>query len=172
MKPTYKKLIVSLVALIFVQFAVLQAKYSHHKKCEFIVFNKKKNTIITERNGAKVTVFANKNCDENSILKSYLVANFCQIEQKRELSNLYYFKDKRILVIDSSVVYLENQKAAIIILINSPKVNLERLFISWKPQQVVVDGSNFKSYVKLWKATCRKEKIPFHDTSEKGFYKL
>ena len=69
-------------------------------------------------------------------------------------------------------MYLENQKAAIIILINSPKVNLERLFISWKPQQVVVDGSNFKSYVKLWKATCRKEKIPFHDTSEKGFYKL
>lgn len=172
MKPTYKKLMISLALLIFVQVAVLQAKYSNQKKSEFIVFHKMKNTIITERNGDKVAVFSNKNCDDNSVLKSYLVANFCQIEQKKELSNLYYFKDKRILVIDSSSVYLDHQKPAIIVLVNSPKVNLERLFISCKPQQVVADASNYKSYVKLWKATCRKEKIPFHDTSEKGFYKL
>ena len=172
MKPTHKKLIVSLVAFILVQFVVLQAKYSNQKECELIVFNKKKNTIITERNGSKVTVFSNKKVDEKSVIKSYLVANFCQIVQKRELSNLYYFKEKRILVIDSSGVYLDIIKPDIVVLTNSPKVNLKRLLISWKPQQIVADASNYKSYVKLWKATCRKEKIPFHDTSEKGFYKL
>ena len=41
-----------------------------------------------------------------------------------------------------------------------------------KPKLVVADGSNYKYYCKLWKATCKKQKIPFHNTNEKGFYKL
>jgi competence protein ComEC len=172
MKPTCKKLILSLVAIVLVQIAVLKAEYSNQKKSELIVFNKKKNTIITERDGTKVTVFATKSFEGSNVLKSYLVANFCKIQEKKSISNLYYFKNKKLYLLDSSGVYLDNVKPEILLLTNSPRVNLERLFISWKPQQVVVDASNYKSYVKLWKATCRKEKIPFHDTSEKGFYKL
>ena len=73
---------------------------------------------------------------------------------------------------DSSAVYLPHEKPDVLIITNSPKVNLERIFKQWKPNQVVVDAANFKSYIKVWKATCIKEKIPFHDTTEKGFYKL
>ncbi len=172
MKPMYKKLMVSLVSIVLVQVTVLQAKYSNQKKSEFIVFSKKKNTLIIERSGTKVTVFATKKFDDSSGLKPYLVANFCIIEKKKAISNLYYFKNKKFYLLDSSAVYLDNVKPDILLLSHSPKINLERLFISWKPQQVVADASNYKSYVKLWKETCRKEKIPFHDTSEKGFYKL
>ena len=172
MKPTYKKLMVSLVSIVLVQVTVLQAKYSNQKKSEFIVFSKKKNTLIIERNGTKVKVFATKSFDDNSGLKSYLVANFCIIEKKKAITNLYYFKNKKLYLLDSSAVFLDNVNPDILLLSHSPKVNLERLFISSKPQQVVADASNYKSYVKLWKETCRKEKIPFHDTSEKGFYKL
>ena len=46
------------------------------------------------------------------------------------------------------------------------------LLQTYQPKGIVADASNYKSYKKLWKATCEKEKIPFHDTSEKGFYKL
>lgn len=175
-KPTFKKLTVSLSALILVQIISIQAKYSSQSKEEFIVFNKKKSTIITERKGDKVTLYSNdsilKTTGDNLILKSYLVANYCKIEKKKSLSNLYYFKDKKILLMDSSAVYLANEKPDILVIINSPKVNLERIFKQWKPKQVVVDAANFKSYIKVWKATCSKEKIPFHDTTEKGFYKL
>jgi competence protein ComEC len=41
-----------------------------------------------------------------------------------------------------------------------------------KPKMVVADGSNFRTIQKLWKATCLKQKIPFHATGEKGFYRL
>ena len=91
---------------------------------------------------------------------------------KKPLSNVLYFKNKKILIVDSAAVYLQDEKPDILLLTHSPKLNLERLFISWKPEQVVVDGTNFKTYSKVWKATCRKEKIPFHDTAEKGFFKL
>lgn len=175
-KPTFKKLTISLSALILVQIISIQAKYSSQNTEEFIVFNKKKSSIITERRGDKVTLYSNdsilKTTDDNLVLKSYLVANYCKIAKKKTLSNLYYFKDKKILLIDSSAVYLANEKPDILVITNSPKVNLERIFKLWKPKQVVVDAANLKSYVKVWKATCSKEKIPFHDTTEKGFYKL
>ena len=175
-KPTFKKLTISLSALILVQIISIQAKYSSQNKEEFIVFNKKKSTIITERKGDKVTLYSNdsilKTTADNLVLKSYLVANYCKIEKKKSISNLYYFKDKKILLMDSSAVYLPHEKPDILVITNSPKVNLERIFKQWKPKQVVVDAANFKSYIKVWKATCVKEKIPFHDTTEKGFYKL
>jgi competence protein ComEC len=37
---------------------------------------------------------------------------------------------------------------------------------------IVADASNFRTYIKVWEATCRKEKIPFHATGEKGFFRL
>ena len=54
----------------------------------------------------------------------------------------------------------------------SPKINLKRLISKMQPKQIIADGSNYKSYIKLWKTTCEEEKIPFHATDEKGFYRL
>jgi competence protein ComEC len=175
-KPTFHKLIVCLMAIILLQLFAFEVKYSSQSENEFIVYSKQKNTIITERHGDIVTLYSNdsilKNAHENLVLQSYLVANFCKIQHKKPLSNVLYFKNKKILIVDSAAVCLQDEKPDILLLTHSPKLNLERLFKSWKPQQVVVNGTNFKTYIKVWKATCRKEKIPFHDTSEKGFFKI
>ena len=69
-----------------------------------------------------------------------------------------------------SAIFLKNIKPDVLIITNSPKLNLDRVLETVTPKIVVVDGSNFKSYSKLWEATCRKRKILFHNTHEKGFY--
>lgn len=175
-KPTFQKLAFFLIGIISLQTIILFTKYNLQKENEFIVFNKKKNTLITKRNGDEATLYSNdsiiKSANEDYVLKAYLVANFSKIKSKNPIRNLYFFNQKKIMIIDSSAVYLKEEKPDILILTQSPKLNLERLFQTWKPQQVVVDASNFKTYVKAWKATCIKEKIPFHDTTEKGFFKL
>lgn len=175
-KPSFNKLTLAFLSIIIFQIITIKAAYLTEKESEFIVFTKSKTSIITERKGKKVTIYSNdsilKNIDDNLAIKSYTVANFCEISNKKSISNLYYFKGKKIFIIDSSAVYLQNKKPDVLILINSPKISLERVFKSWKPQIVVVDASNYKSYLKIWKATCEKEKIPFHATTEKGFYKL
>lgn len=171
-QPHYKKLVIALAAIVLVQLTLFHDNYVSQKEQEFIVFHQKKRTLLTERNGRKLTVYTNEKTTAIPVLKSYVVANSCRIKGKKSLSNLYYFKNTKMLLLDSLGIYTTNEKPDILLITHSPKVNLERLFTHWKPKQVVVDGSNFKSYVKLWKATCRKEKIPFHDTSEKGFYKL
>ena len=91
---------------------------------------------------------------------------------KKKLGNLLYFKNKKILIVDSLGVYPKDIRPDILILNQSPKINLERLLQIARPKLVVADASNYKNIQKLWKATCLKEKIPFHATGEKGFYRL
>ena len=69
-------------------------------------------------------------------------------------------------------MYNTKQKPEIVLLIQSPKINLKRLISIIKPEQIIADGSNNKSYIQLWKTTCEQEKIPFHATAEKGFYRI
>ncbi|MGL2962273.1 ComEC/Rec2 family competence protein [Flavobacterium sp. RSB2_4_14] len=175
-KRDFKTLLLTLISIVMLQFVFIYTKFKTENTDEFIVFNAKKHSIITERKKDLITVYSNdsilENIDNNLAIQSYLIGNFCKIEEKKNIGNLFYFKNKKILIIDSSSVYLEKTKPDILIVINSPKINLLRIFKKWKPEQVVIDGSNYKSYVRLWEATCRKEKIPFHNTNEKGFYKL
>lgn len=174
-KPNYRKLTVVLISVLAFQGSWIFTQYQTQKATEFIVFHQKKSSLIIERNLGNVIVYSNdtilKNANENWALNSYLVANFCKIESSNRLKNFYHCKDKKIAVIDSSGIHL-NKNPDVLILINSPKLNLERLLQSYQPKEIVADASNYKSYKKLWEATCEKEKIPFHDTSEKGFYKL
>jgi competence protein ComEC len=175
-KKEFNTLILTLISIVLLQCVFIYTKFKAENTDEFIVFNAKKHSIITERKKDLITVYSNdsilENIDNNLAIQSYLIGNFCKIEEKKNIGNLFYFKNKKILIIDSSSVYLEKTKPDILIVINSPKINLLRVFESWKPEQVVIDGSNYKSYARLWEATCRKEKIPFHNTNEKGFYKL
>lgn len=175
-KKEFNTLILTLISIVLLQCVFIYSKFKTENAHELIVFNATKHSIITERKNDLVTVLSNdsilETIDDNLAIQSYLVGNFCKIKAKKNIGNLLYFKNKKILIIDSSSIFSEKIKPDILIITNSPKLNLKRLLSKWKPEQVVVDGSNYKSYARLWKATCRKEKIPFHNTNEKGFYKL
>ena len=175
-KPNFKKFAFALLAVIAFQSFHLYAKYNSKNADEFIVFNRKGYTLITERIDNKVNVYSNdsilKNHNDNLVLKSYIVANFCEIDKLKLTQNLYEFKSKKIELIDSSGVYLENINPDVLLLSNSPKINFERALETIHPKLVVFDASNYKNLRKNWKQTCIKEKILFHDTTEKGFFKL
>lgn len=175
-KPTFHKLAFALIALLLFQTTFIFTRWNNQNQEEWIVFNIKKNTLITERTGEKVVAFCNdsirKEITTNLTLKSYLIANFSSIYNQKKIQNVFYFKDKKILILDSLGVYAKNINPDIIVITQSPKLNLERLLQTYKPEIIVADASNFKTYIKVWEATCRKEKIPFHATGEKGFYRL
>lgn len=88
------------------------------------------------------------------------------------MQNVISFQDKRILVIDSLGIYKTSVRPEIIVLIQNPRINLSRLLGELKPKLIIADKSNYKNNCKLWEATCRKEKIPFHAIAEKGFYTI
>ena len=175
-KPSFAKLIAVLITVAILQLSFLQTRYSIQNQQELVVFNLKKNTLITERNGNDVTLYANDSLlqisRKNSTLNSYLVGNFSDLISKRKIQNIAFFKGNKIMIVDSLGNYPKNLKPDILLLVQSPKINLERLFQTVKPKIVVADASNYKTIQKRWKATCINQKIPFHATGEKGFYKL
>ncbi|MEO0038175.1 MAG: hypothetical protein RIQ59_1386 [Bacteroidota bacterium] len=175
-KPTFKKLLFLLIAIISLQSLAFSLKYFNQKSEELLVFNSRGTTLLTERYGDQVTLFSTKYSIKSKsaalVLKSYLIGNSCILINKRELPNLLYFKHKKILIINRDGKLRAACSTDILLLVNNPKINLERVLQMVKPKLVVADASNYRLYCKLWKVTCEKEKIPFHSTDEKGFYKL
>jgi competence protein ComEC len=175
-KPTFKKLLFLLIAIISLQSLAFSLKYFNQKSEELLVFNYKGASVITKRYGDKVTVYlSNKLLNNNYVnlaLNSYLIGNSCILINKRELPNLLYFRHKKILIINRDGKYIAACSPDILLLVNNPKINLDRVLQVIKPKLVVADASNYRLYCKLWQTTCEKEKIPFHSTVEKGFFKL
>ena len=175
-KPTYPKIVFALLSVLLFQSTLFITRWEIQNQQEFIVFNSWENTLITERNGDKVTVYGNQRTIDklasNPVLKSYLIANSSSITGINKMQNLYYFNNKKIMVIDSFGVYSKQINPDIIILRQSPKINLERLIHVNQPKLIVADASNYKTTIQLWKSICIKKKIPFHATAEKGFYKV
>lgn len=175
-KPLPQRLIAVLLSVIGLQIAFLCNKWSTEHQQEWIVFNSKKTTLIAERNGKAVTLYANDSLlkigTKNFTLNNYLMGNFSHLAAAKKIKNTAFFKGYTILILDSTGIYPKQQQADILVLTQSPKVNLERLIQSSHPKAIVADASNYKSFQERWKASCLKTKIPFHSTSEKGYYVL
>lgn len=115
----------------------------------------------------------NSSVDSLSLLKDYKTGRNIKSIETSVLKNAYNFQKKKILVIDSSAVYnIPDFNPDVILLINSPKINLDRILELFDPQVIVADGSNYRSYIERWAATGIKNKIPFHATGEKGAFIL
>jgi len=171
-KPDSRKITWASSALIlFIVSCFATIKVSQGQN-EWIVFDVKKSTLIAARTGKDISVFSNDDIQNNNILKSYAVANFSRIAKQQPIKNTAYFNHRKILIIDSLEQYPENVSPDVLLLRQSPKINLARLLRNCKPKMIVADCSNYKSYVSLWKQTCIQQKIPFHAIAEKGFYRL
>jgi competence protein ComEC len=175
-KPNYKRIMISLCSILLMQTIYLLTSWYYQNKNEFIVFNLSKNNMIVERNGKNMIAYFNDDNSKSSIIyktmQSYATGTFCKNIKVEKLTNTKTFNNKKILVIDAAGIYKTSITPDILILINSPKINLERVIARMQPKQIVADGSNYKTAVEQWEQTCIKTKIPFHSTYEKGFYSL
>jgi len=166
----YKRVVFVLSSILCVQLVFMYNR-SIAKTEEFIVFNHYKTTLIGIKKGNQLN-YAAKNLSYLQSLDDYVVNEFIDKVKEDSLQNVYVFKDKKLLVVDEKSIYTTSFKPDIVLLTNSPKLNLNRLIATKRPEIVVVDNNNYKSYVARWKATCLKNDIPFHCVREDGAFVL
>ncbi|RZJ71616.1 ComEC/Rec2 family competence protein [Flavobacterium sp.] len=171
-KIKFGKLAVIGSCVLALQLYFLFGQMKNQKAKEWLVFQANRNTIIANRFGREVEIFST-DAKSKSI---QLSANPYAIDNRGDLRfsswrNLHTFDKVKIQVIDSSG-FSANVQSDVLLLVGSPKINLERKLLELSPKVVIADGSNYKYAVKNWAATCRKRKIPFHATAEKGFFVL
>ncbi|MFA9186694.1 ComEC/Rec2 family competence protein [Flavobacterium sp. FBOR7N2.3] len=172
-KPYFNRLLIALIAIITFQLTLLTIHWQTQNQEEWIVFNVKRTTLIVQRQGGKVSLYSNDSvATKSKMLNSYLLGNFSKTRNQKPLQHTAYFKGNKILILDSLGIFPKNIKPDIILLTQSPRINIDRMLLDLKPKIVIADGSNYKYILKQWETSCKKQKIPFHATAEKGFYKL
>ena len=170
---TFKWAAICLISIICLQGTYIYNKFQNQDEA-FIVFNKSRFSMIGLKQNDKLEVHHNLDDSKlrnDNVIKNYKVGEFIDDVALSNLQDIYQFKNKTLLVIDSLGIYKNvSFQPNFVLLRNSPKVNLNRIIDSLKPQQIIADASNYKSYINRWKLTCRDKKIPFHYTNEKGAF--
>ncbi|MGB1209790.1 MAG: ComEC/Rec2 family competence protein [Lacinutrix venerupis] len=172
----YKKhewLKLTLVSILLFQSVNLYNKYTHNTNT-LTLFHKSRYTVIGLKKKQKLDVFSDlDSLSQFSNLIDYKIGNNIIEITANKKPSFIKTKSHTVLIIDSLGVYnLKKIKPHYVLITQSPKINLNRLIDSLKPKQIIADGSNYKSYIARWKATCLKQKIPFHYTGEKGAFIL
>ena len=166
----YKRLVFVLSSIICMQFVFVYNKRSVQTE-ELVVFNQYKTTLISHKIGKELT-YAAKNLAYQQSFDNYIVNEFVEVVKQDSLQNIYIFKGRKLLVVDEKSIYNTSFKPDIVLLTNSPKINLNRLIVTMSPEIVVVDNNNYKSYVARWRTTCLQNEVPFHFVREDGAFVL
>ena len=173
--PNFKWLMVSLIGIISFQGCYFYNKFKTRNDV-LIVFNKSRYSLLGQIQNNRINVYHNLDSasfSSDNILKNYKVGESIREITSDSLHSVFMHKNKTLLIIDSMSVYKGlSFQPNYILLRNSPRLNLNRVIDSLKPQKIIADASNYKSYLKRWKATCEAKKIPFHQTNEKGAFIL
>ncbi len=173
-KINYRRL---MVCLAFTSLFVSIYIYDEFKTSsnQFIVFQKRKKTLLAYKNAKKLTVFKKDSTEgfrDSYPIKSYKNAVNTSFYSEEILPNYFQYKSKRILVLDSLAIFPKRIEVHTLLLTNSPKINLNRLIDSLKPKQIIADGSNYYSYAKRWEKTCKLKKLPFCYTAKQGAFSI
>ena len=170
-KQNYKRFYFVCIALLCFQSTFIITKYDTNF-AQLTIFHKSRHTIIGYKNNTALNLYSDlDSLTNNKMLLSYKVSNNIKTLTNNRLDPIYNIASDRLLIVDSLGLYaLKDIKPTYVLLRQSPKVNLERLIKTLQPKYIIADGSNYKSYVKRWQAICKKEKLPFHNTNEKGAF--
>ena len=174
-KKNFKRLTTAMLSILIFQSALIFENKKNQTE-EMIVFHKSRFSLIGIKKHNTLAVahnFDSLTSTRDNVIKNYKIGNSISETKKDTLENIYLFQTKKILVIDSLGIYkIPDLNPDYVILRNSPRINLSRLLDSIKPELVIADGSNYKSYLQRWEASCIEQKIPFHLTSREGAFIL
>ncbi len=168
-KLNYKRIVFFLLSILCFQGWTIYQEYETHNKAQVLVLHQTRKSLIFNRSGDDLSILTNPDNRPDYLISDYVTAERIDSVRYYSLKNSYSFENELLLIIDSTGIYPKTASHKIL-LTQSPKINLDRLLDSISPKVIIVDGSNYKSYVERWEATCIKNKIPFHYTGEKGAY--
>ena len=169
----FKLALAALVSLLALQLAYIVTAYNLEQKSELVVFNNYGHTLIAQKTGDSITISSTDSLAlQNYSVLAYAKGNFNAGTRLHALQNYVFGKGQKIYILDKSGVYDANIKPDILLLSQSPKVNLDKALADLKPKLVIADATNYKTYIARWAETCAQQKIPFHATAEKGSYSI
>ena len=172
-KKTFKNLMVLVICVLIFQVLVKQIPALTSKN-SFVIFHKSRHSVFGLQSNQHLEIHHDLDSINNQrMLDDYNIGAAIKTQCTDSIQHLYKIDDKLLLVVDSLGIYtIKSVNPQWVLLRQSPKINLNRLIDSLHPELIIWDGSNYRTYQERWKLTCEAKKIPFHQTSEKGFFRV
>lgn len=174
-KGTVRNSIYLLGSIIIFQMALLFEKGRTQLSSTFMVMHQTMHSTLVDRKGEVLQTISTLKAEDPNLAK--LIDPYQQqylglkVDIDSTFKNLLTAGEKRILIVDNEFVLEALEfNPEIILLRNSPKINLDRWLNLVQPEIVISDGSNYSSYSKLWKNSCERQGINFHDTFLNGAF--
>ncbi len=173
----YKKAGIKYVSLLLlggICFGFAEINQSAVKQ-ELWLLDNYKNTIMVEVVSGNVTVWSSKQLSVFD--KQYKIVplveslhidtiNYCELEEA------YNYDKEKIVLINQDFIPNIDLGNKILIVSNTPKINMERLLQNNRPKQLVFAANNYKDIVVKWKATCNVLGVAYYDVAKKGSIRL
>lgn len=170
---TFHRIATVLFCIVCLQIWSLHKQHQTHEKEQLWIPHQTKNSMLMHQSGAHLTIYSADSSASTRIIDDYVINENIASVIYRPLKNAFNMNDRTLLIIDSLAVLPQLKTPPdIVLLTQSPKINLARFIDSLQPRALIADGSNYRSYVKRWGATCDNKKIPFHHTGEQGAFLL
>ncbi len=166
----FKRIVLFLSTVLVFQIYTLGSAHLSHQKNELLLAHQTKNTILFDKNGEHLKLFARHKEATKRLVSNYQVAERIHLVTHDSVRNSYTWFDKKIKIIDSLGILPKEKNVDFLILTQSPKINLDRVLDSLQPKNIIADGSNYKNLIERWQKSCLKKELPFHYTGEKGAY--
>ncbi|MBZ9632165.1 ComEC family competence protein [Salegentibacter sp. LM13S] len=173
-QKSFRNLVFFLCGILLFQGSMFYSKV-HNSFQESIVFHKPRKTIIGIQKDKKLILHHNleDEIQQEIRLKDYKTGRDIHQIEEEDIPDVLALSEASVLIIDSSSVYqLKDFRPDLVLLRDSPKVNLERLIKHLNPEIIIADGSNYHSYVARWAETARKQKARFHHTGKNGAFRI
>lgn len=162
-----------LVTIVLIQVVLIFEERKTSSYNELVIFNKSRASALAIKENHELRVAANLDLSiQKEIFKDYIIGSgISKITMTDTLKNAYQLDDEKLLIVDSLGIYRINDFVPdMVLLSNSPKINLERMIDEINPNFIIADASNFKSYVLQWEKTCINKGIQFYYTAKEGAY--
>lgn len=171
--------------------------YIRSSKQQLIVIShENKNTMLSMINGRTSVIISNQRNDtsENTWHERSIsgLSDYYHVKETEELlfeeignreadadfaeiisPNFVAFNDCRITIIDDAFnipAGKEKFRCNLILLRNSPKINIDSLLNHFETDVIIADGSSKPYLKKKWKFSCEAKEIRYYDTREKGAF--
>ena len=164
-----------LVMILAFQFEWVWERRTQRNSEELFVAQETAGSLVTYRSGSRMLRLGSAAAlDERSrrILDAYLNSMMIETDVTHsEQEAIYLSNGELIRFVGRDHRVLEDRvKTRIVVLSNSPRIHLEQLIRSYRPDLIVADGSNYVSFAGRWKKTCADYGIPFHYTRDQGAF--
>lgn len=169
----HKKLLYSSLCLVLaLQGYLYYLNYYSKQQQQLIVFNTYGSHTVGIQNEQTLNLYTTTILENSHyLLKQYKAGAYINTVKQNPLQHYYQYKNQHILVVDSAAVYQLNHKPIdIVILTQSPKLNMARLLTTIQPNTIIADANNYPYLLKRWQKECELRHITFHNTNTQGAY--